>query len=50
MKMKLALATILLATLPSLAAAMCGGESTASACAAGQVWDSETRTCVDTTT
>lgn len=51
MKMRLALATLALAALPTLAAAQCmDHDTTASSCAAGKTWDSATKACVDTTT
>lgn len=52
MKMRLALVTFVVAVLPSLATAMCTGHETntsASACGEGQVWDSATQACVETT-
>jgi len=51
MKFRLALATLVLAVLPGIAVAMCQGDShqtSTSACADGQSWDPETRTCLDT--
>ena len=52
MSIRLALATLVLATLPGLAMAACRGDShqmSTSACADGFAWDPETQTCVETT-
>jgi len=52
MKMKLALAALVLAALPAVASAMCTGDQhkmSTSVCGEGQTWDSETQACVDTT-
>lgn len=51
MKLKLALAALVLAAMPTFAAAMCEhGEKSMSTsmCADGQTWDAPTQTCVDT--
>ena len=49
MKIKITLAALVLAATPGLAVAMCSGmkpQQTALSCAEGQVWDSQTSTCV----
>ncbi len=49
MKVKLFLATLALAAAPGMAMAMCSWERTqqsASQCEQGQVWDSESQTCI----
>ncbi len=54
MNLKTLAAAIALATLPGLAAAMCGNKSSleqhAMTCADGSVWDAATETCVPVTT
>ena len=51
-KTKTALAAIALVALPSVLSAECfgsGHEQASMSCAAGTVWDTETRTCVPST-
>ena len=52
MKLTFGLATLALVALPSLAAAGCGygTQKQAMSCAEGSVYDSETQTCVPSTT
>ncbi len=51
MKMKIALATATLMLLPSLGMAMgCNHSKQAMSCAAGSVYDAESKSCVATTT
>lgn len=53
MKTRLTLATIALVLAPSLVFAACGGhaakQESASACPTGQIWNTETGTCVKIT-
>lgn len=51
MKIKTLLAALVLAAAPGLAGAACwSGHETVMSCADGQVYDSETRSCVPVTT
>jgi hypothetical protein len=54
MKLKVTIAALALATLPSLSFAMCSWSehksTTASQCAEGQVYDADSGTCVTATT
>ncbi len=50
MKLKIALATLALTLSPAIASAMCSSmkpDRTASACAEGQVFDADSRTCIE---
>lgn len=50
MKLKLGLAAMVLALTPVMASAMCSDrkmQTTASACADGQIWDTQTASCID---
>ena len=50
MKTTLLLATLLASTLPSLAAAACGGhDQVTMSCTDGTVWDEKTQACVSST-
>ncbi|MCC5961692.1 MAG: hypothetical protein JJU09_01075 [Rhodobacteraceae bacterium] len=50
MKLKVTLTALVLGFSPVMAAAMCGSmtpEQTASSCAEGQIWDSDSGTCIE---
>ncbi len=49
MKLKIAVTALVISMSPAIASAMCSSmkpQQTASSCAEGQVWDSESATCI----